>query len=59
MDALINRIQYEEEVKQKTCAVIGCQNKATHTWSGHPTCDECATPNRTSTPFPNIIDRGR
>ena len=28
------------------CAVKGCTNKATHTWSGHPTCDECETPMR-------------
>jgi len=26
------------------CAVTGCENKATHTWSGHPTCDDCKLP---------------
>lgn len=26
------------------CGAIGCTNPATHTWSGHPTCDDCATP---------------
>jgi hypothetical protein len=28
------------------CTVIGCTKEATHTWSGHPTCDDCATPAR-------------
>ena len=28
------------------CTCIGCNNVATHTWSGHPTCDDCATPMR-------------
>ena len=28
------------------CGVTNCNNAATHKWSGHPTCDECATPNR-------------
>lgn len=28
------------------CQVFGCNNNATHTWSGHPTCDDCGTPNR-------------
>jgi len=28
------------------CGVTNCTNKATHTWSGHPTCDDCATPTR-------------
>lgn len=28
------------------CGVIGCSNVATHTWSGHPTCDDCAAPMR-------------
>ena len=28
------------------CKVTGCNNPATHTWSGHPTCDDCATPSR-------------
>jgi len=26
------------------CGVTGCTNLATHTWSGHPTCNACATP---------------
>lgn len=26
------------------CGVTGCTNIATHTWSGHPTCNACATP---------------
>jgi len=28
------------------CSCIECTNEATHTWSGRPTCDECASPNR-------------
>ena len=28
------------------CGVRGCNNLATHTWSGHPTCDDCGTPGR-------------
>jgi hypothetical protein len=28
------------------CGVTGCTNVATHTWSGHPTCDACGTPSR-------------
>lgn len=30
----------------KFCGCTGCTNIATHTWSGHPTCDDCATPSR-------------
>ena len=36
------------------CSCIGCDNIATHTWSGHPTCDSCGSPsriNKTSKPF--------
>jgi len=46
MDALINRIKSEEAVRSKKCSCTGCDNQATHTWSGHPTCDDCATPSR-------------
>ncbi len=28
------------------CACTGCQNAATHLWSGHQTCDECGAPSR-------------
>ena len=28
------------------CGVTGCINASTHTWSGHPTCDDCAVPGR-------------
>ena len=28
------------------CSCTDCKNKATHSWSGHPTCDECGTPSR-------------
>ncbi len=30
----------EKEVKK--CGCTGCENIATHTWSGHPTCNGCA-----------------
>lgn len=36
------------------CSCVGCDNLATHTWSGHPTCDSCGSPsriNKTSKPF--------
>jgi hypothetical protein len=46
MDALLNRIAQEEKAKQSECACRGCKNQATHTWSGHPTCDACGTPSR-------------
>ena len=55
MNALINRIKAEEDAKTKECGVIGCKNQATHTWSGHPTCDSCGTPGRKQLPFPVII----
>ena len=32
--------------RYRMCGVRGCDNEATHTWSGHPTCDDCATPGR-------------
>ncbi len=32
--------------RPRRCGVRGCDNEATHTWSGHPTCDDCATPGR-------------
>ena len=35
------------------CGVINCVNEATHTWSGHPTCDDCATPARKGWTPPN------
>lgn len=28
------------------CGCVGCTNTATHTWSGHPTCDDCGSPSR-------------
>jgi len=55
MNALEKRIKAEEEAKTKQCACIGCTNRATHTWSGHPTCDDCGTPGRKKLPFPNLI----
>ena len=55
MDKLLERIKYEEDAKQKQCAVIGCTNIATHTWSGHPTCDDCGLTKRNPTPFPVLI----
>ena len=36
------------------CSCVGCDNLATHTWSGHPTCDSCGSPrriNKTPKPF--------
>lgn len=54
MDALTRRIREEEQAKQKQCAVTGCKNQATHTWSGHPTCDDCGTPGRTKRTIPII-----
>jgi hypothetical protein len=55
MDALINRIMAEELAKTKVCSCRGCENQATHTWSGHPTCDECGTPSRVKRTVPNLI----
>jgi hypothetical protein len=28
------------------CEFIDCKNEATHTWSGHPTCDDHGVPGR-------------
>ncbi len=47
--ALIRRIEQEEQAKTMECGCIGCTNRATHTWSGHPTCDDCGTPRRKQT----------
>lgn len=55
-NALLERIRAEELAKTKQCACIGCTNKATHTWSGHPTCDECGSPSRLKLPFPVLIN---
>ena len=55
MNALLERIKKEEEAKQLKCACIGCNNQATHTWSGHPTCDSSGTPNRAKRTFPILI----
>jgi len=54
MDALIRRIEQEERAKTMECGCIGCTNMATHTWSGHPTCDACGTPGRKQRDFPLI-----
>ncbi len=32
---------FEDITDEVKCGVIGCNNKATRTWSGHPTCSEC------------------
>lgn len=47
----LNNMQNEkrelESLAQVTlCGVRDCFNEATHTWSGHPTCDDCGTPSR-------------
>jgi len=55
MSHLEERIKKEEDAKSKTCSCIGCENIATHTWSGYPTCDDCGSPNRTNLGFPRII----
>lgn len=57
-DALLERIAAEEKAKTKQCAVTGCTNQATHTWSGYPTCDACGTPGRKTLPFPIIRKSG-
>ncbi len=54
MDALLERIKCEEQAKAKKCACNGCNNQATHTWSGHPTCDSCGTPGRKKLTVPNL-----
>lgn len=58
MNALEERIEQEREAKSKKCACIGCNNQATHTWGGYPTCDSCGTPNRKNLEFPRIICGG-
>ena len=55
--ALERRIIEELMVTEKQCGCIGCENQATHTWSGHPTCDECGLPG-THRDFPIIITIG-
>ena len=54
MNSIELRILEEEVAKAKECSCIGCTNRATHTWSGHPTCDKCGLPGRKSLPFPTI-----
>lgn len=54
-DALVERIKYEEKAKTQKCGCIGCNNQATHTWSGHPTCDECGLPNRQKRDIPRVL----
>ena len=36
------------------CGCIGCDNVATHTWSGHPTCDDCRPEKTGVTPNPKL-----
>ncbi len=55
MSAFEKRIREEEQAKLKQCGCIGCTNQATHTWSGHPTCDDCGTPNRVKRSIPIIL----
>jgi len=55
MNALFERIKAEELAKQQKCSCIGCENKATHTWGGRPTCDECGTPGRKHFSFPVLL----
>jgi hypothetical protein len=58
MSALEERIKAEELAKAKECECAGCRNRATHTWSGHPTCDDCGSPGRDKVPrsaMPNLI----
>ncbi len=55
MKALFKRIQAEELAKTKQCGCSGCTNQATHTWSGHPTCNACATPMSGRTKYPDTI----
>lgn len=44
----IEPLKPEELPFPKKCSCDGCDNEATHSWSGHPTCDECATPSRSN-----------
>lgn len=40
-------LHYDNTAQQVVkCSCIGCDNESTHTWSGHPTCDDCGTPSR-------------
>lgn len=55
MKSLIERIKKEEIAKTKLCSCFGCNNKATHTWSGHPTCDKCGSPSRLNIIFPILL----
>lgn len=50
----IREMLYEQN--RVMCGVITCINEATHTWSGHPTCDDCATPARKANQAHNIIE---
>ena len=36
----------EKRKSHRECGVTDCTNESTHTWSGHPTCDNHATPSR-------------
>lgn len=40
----------QKQLTEVKCGCTGCNNKATHTWSGHPTCDDCGT--RSVRPIP-------
>ena len=55
MNAIVERIRYEELAKTRQCGCTGCTNQATHTWSGHPTCDACGTPGRKQLALPVVI----
>ncbi len=55
MNALLERIKKEERAKEGKCGCTGCNNQATHTWSGHPICDGCGIPGRRNLPFPVIL----
>lgn len=54
-DALVERIRQEEKAKTMQCGCIGCTNQATHTWSGHPTCDDCGHPGRRKLALPVVV----
>jgi hypothetical protein len=53
-DALSHRLAIESWATTQECGVTGCTNLATHTWSGHPTCDDCAVPGRVARANPRI-----
>lgn len=42
----IEKQQERPETSIWLCGITGCTLPATHTWSGHPTCDFHATPTR-------------